>query len=48
MVTLPVKVFLGIVSPTGILISFGIAVLAIFLSLRFWNFALTKYTSASS
>jgi ABC-2 type transport system permease protein len=48
MVTLPVKVFLGIVSPTGILISFGIAILAIFLSLRFWNFALTKYTSASS
>ncbi len=48
MVTFPVKILLGIVSPLGILVSFGISILAIFLSLRFWNFALTKYTSASS
>lgn len=48
MITLPVKILLGIVSPSGILVSFGISILAIFLSLKFWNFALTKYTSASS
>lgn len=48
MITLPAKALMGLVSPLGIAISFGIAAIAVFASLRFWNFALTKYTSASS
>jgi ABC-2 type transport system permease protein len=48
MFTFPVKVLIGLVSPLGVLLSFGLGIVAIFLSLRFWNFALTKYTSASS
>jgi len=48
MITVPAKALMGLVSPSGVLLSFLIGVVAIFLSLRFWNFALTKYTSASS
>lgn len=48
MITLPAKALMGFVSPQGVLISFFLGVVAIFVSLRFWKFALTKYTSASS
>ena len=48
MVTLPAKAFMGLVNPSGILVSFGLGLLAVFASIRFWNFALKKYTSASS
>ena len=48
MVTLPAKALMGFVSPLGILTSFAIGIGSILISLRFWNFALKKYTSASS
>lgn len=48
MITLPAKAIMGMVGPTGILIAFFIGILAVFVALRFWNYALTKYSSASS
>lgn len=48
MVSLPVKALLGLVSLPGVLWSLGLGVITIYLSIKFWNFALTKYTSASS
>jgi len=48
MITLPVKALIGLVSPIGVIAAFFFGALVFFLSLRFWNFALTKYTSASS
>lgn len=44
----PAKAFLGILSFQFILLSILIAITFFFLSLRFWNHALTKYSSASS
>lgn len=48
MITLPAKVFMGLITPTGIIFSllFGFGLL--FISLRFWSFALKQYASASS
>jgi len=48
MITLPAKALMGLVSPVGILSSFALGIVSIFVALRFWNFALTKYSSASS
>lgn len=48
MMTFPAKALMGFMSYQGVLISFAVGFIAIFLSLKFWNFALTKYTSASS
>jgi len=48
MITLPAKALMGLVSPVGILTSFVLGVVAIYASVRFWNFALRYYTSASS
>ena len=48
MITLPAKALMGLVSPLGVLLSFTVGVAAVLVSIRFWNFALTKYTSASS
>lgn len=48
MITLPAKALMGLVSFNGIVISFVFAAIVLYISLRFWNFALTKYTSASS
>lgn len=48
MMTLPGKALMGIIGVGGILISVLIGIVTISLSLKFWNFALTKYTSASS
>lgn len=48
MITLPAKALMGLVSLPGVLWSLGLGIIAVFLSIRFWNFALTKYTSASS
>lgn len=48
MITLPAKAFMGLINPLGIIsiMLFGISLLA--LSFKFWNFALKKYSSASS
>lgn len=48
MLTFPAKALMGLLSPDGIVISLSIGIITLFLSLRFWNFALKKYTSASS
>lgn len=48
MVTLPAKALMGLVSTQGVLLSFALGIGALLVSFRFWNFALTKYTSASS
>lgn len=48
MMTIPAKAFMGLINPLGIISTmlFGISLLV--LSFRFWNFALKKYSSASS
>jgi ABC-2 type transport system permease protein len=48
MITLPAKSLMGLVSPVGVILSFFIGLIAIFLSTKFWNFALKRYSSASS
>lgn len=48
MVTLPAKALIGLVSPIVLVMSVAVGFLFIFLSIKFWDFALTKYTSASS
>ncbi|MEK7550680.1 MAG: ABC-2 family transporter protein [Patescibacteria group bacterium] len=47
MMTIPAKALMGLINLTGVLASFGFGILALFISLKFWNFALKKYTSAS-
>ena len=48
MITLPAKAIMGLVGPLGILFALFTGVIAMFIALRFWNYALTKYSSASS
>jgi ABC-2 type transport system permease protein len=48
MITLPAKALMGLVTPAGILVSFAVGVVAVFAAVRFWNYALRFYTSASS
>jgi ABC-2 type transport system permease protein len=48
MITLPAKALMGLVTFYGVVFSFVLGITAIGLSLRFWDFALKHYTSASS
>ncbi|MFV1916943.1 MAG: ABC-2 family transporter protein [Patescibacteria group bacterium] len=48
MITLPAKAFMGLITPLGIFISLILGTVVIVLSLKFWNFAIKQYTSASS
>jgi len=48
MMTFPAKAFLGLLGFSGIIISFSLAAIFMFISLKFWNYALKQYTSASS
>jgi ABC-2 type transport system permease protein len=48
MVSLPAKAMMGFVSLKGFLLSLLLGITLIFLAVRFWHFALTKYSSASS
>ena len=48
MMTIPGKALMGLMTIGGVAASLFIGILTMFLALRFWNFALTKYTSASS
>jgi ABC-2 type transport system permease protein len=48
MMTLPAKAIMGIVSPIGVLLALIFGIFVMFLSLKFWKYATTKYTSASS
>jgi len=46
--TVPAKALLGILSWPWIILAFGISSLFLWGSLKFWRFALSKYSSASS
>ncbi|OGM21007.1 hypothetical protein A2955_02490 [Candidatus Woesebacteria bacterium RIFCSPLOWO2_01_FULL_37_19] len=48
MISYPAKAMIGLISIQGIIVSFGLAGISMFLSIRLWKFALKKYTSASS
>ncbi len=48
MVTVPAKIMMGVVGLWGVVSAFIVGIVSIFVALKFWNFALTKYTSASS
>jgi len=48
MMAFPAKAALGLISFSGVVWSVALGVFALFLALRFWNFALKKYASASS
>ncbi|MBI3397282.1 ABC-2 family transporter protein [Candidatus Woesebacteria bacterium] len=48
MVAVPAKVFMGIITVSGILTAFAFSVLAFIAATRFWGYALRRYTSASS
>lgn len=48
MITLPAKALMGLSTPIVVVSSIFIGILFLIISLKFWNFALTKYTSASS
>lgn len=48
MIAVPARALMGFVSIQGVLLSFFISFIGIYLSLRFWKYAIKKYTSASS
>ena len=48
MMTAPAKAINGLVSPIGVIVAFLVGLITVFISIKFWNFATTKYTSASS
>lgn len=48
MMTIPAKVFMGIFSPSVVIISFCIGIVVFLWSLWLWHFALQRYASASS
>lgn len=48
MMTFPAKGLMGLLDIRLIFLSFGVSAMLAFLSFRFWNFALKRYTSASS
>ncbi len=48
MITFPAKAFMGILDIKFVVLSFVFGLSSLFLSLKFWRFALKKYASASS
>lgn len=48
MVTIPAKALMGLISPIGVISTLVFGAALLMLSFKFWNFALKKYTSASS
>ncbi len=46
--TLPAKSLMGLATPIGIFSAILVGILSLIISMKFWNYALTKYTSASS
>lgn len=48
MITVPSKAIMGLLTTSGVLLSFIIGVVFIFVALKCWNFALTRYSSAST
>lgn len=48
MVTLPARALVGVVTPIWVVGSLVIGIVSFYLAIKFWNFALKRYTSASS
>jgi len=48
MITLPAKAAMGLVGTSGIFVAFLVGAISLLVAFRFWNYALTKYSSASS
>ena len=48
MITFPAKALMGLLSAQGVILSFFISGIFLFLSLKIWRYALSKYSSASS
>ena len=48
MFTFPAKMLFGLLSWQLVVISFALGIVYLFLSLKFWNYALKQYSSASS
>ena len=48
MLSFPAKAFFGVLSFNLVLVSFAFGITSVFLTMKFWNFAIKKYTSASS
>jgi ABC-2 type transport system permease protein len=48
MMTVPAKALEGFLGPVQVVLSLVFGIVIFYLSLKFWNYALTKYTSASS
>lgn len=48
MVSFPTKALMGFLSPSSILISFLTGLVFVLISLKFWRFSLSRYSSASS
>lgn len=48
MITLPAKALMGLVDPQGVLGSFALGLILLFVSIKFWHYALRSYSSASS
>lgn len=48
MMTIPAKALIGLISPLGIISALLFGISFFILSFKFWNFALRKYSSASS
>ncbi len=48
MISLPAKAMIGLVSFKGFALSLLLGIILLYLAIKFWHFALTKYSSASS
>lgn len=48
MITLPARVLFGQATSTDVIVALAVGVVAFYLSMRFWKYALSRYTSASS
>lgn len=48
MITFPAKALMGLVKPVGVMIALLLGMFMLFGSLKFWNHALKRYSSASS
>lgn len=48
LITIPAKALLGLLSWDLFLVALGVGVIFLFFSLRFWRYALSRYSSASS
>ena len=46
--TIPAKSIMGLVTPAGTILAVIAGMALLIFALRFWNFALRKYSSASS